>query len=161
MMRQQEKEYYKALVPRCGHMILCRGININTYAWVYGYYFARDGHHYIQEYREPGTYGYDEDYVVREVYGSSVCQSTGHEDPYGKDIYENDIVIPAGLSTLLIVKYREEYGAFCLIPSDKIDCDINIKEIYMFEPGKDFYVVGNIIDNMDDIDDNKTEDETK
>ena len=85
-------------------------------------------------------------------------QSTGHEDPYGKDIYENDIVIPAGLSTLLIVKYREEYGAFCLIPSDKIDCDINIKEIYMFEPGKDFYVVGNIIDNIDDIDDNKTED---
>ena len=157
MMRQKEKEYYKALVPRCGHMILCRGIRIETYAWIYGYYFAHNGHHYIQEYREPGTYGYDEDYVVREVYGSSVCQDIGRADPYGKDIYENDIVFSDKHSGIFVVKYREEYGAFCLVSEG----DNNKEQIYMFEPGERYYVVGNIIDNMDDIDDNNEEDETK
>lgn len=157
-MRQNEKEYYEALVPRYGHMARFRGIEINTYAWIYGYYFARNGHHYIQKYVEPGTYGYDEDYVVREVYGSSVCQSTGRTDPYGKDIYENDIVIPAGHSDIFVVKYCKEYGAFCLMSKDNINCDIDIKQTYMLEPGKHFYIVGNIIDNMDDIDDNTEED---
>lgn len=84
-----------------------RGWNKKNKQWLYGYYFAYHGNHFISPDAKVNPLDTYEDYVVD---ADTVGQFTGMKDAKGVKIFEGDII--GGDVCIHVIQYNEEKSRF-------------------------------------------------
>ena len=118
--------------------ILFRGWNKKNKKWLYGYYFAYRGYHFISPDEKVNPLDTYEDYVID---ADTVGQYTGLKDAKGKRIFEGDIIVDEAHP--YIIQYHEEYSQFVAVP--KPDVTIAFYQQWVNERG--FVVIWNVHEN--------------
>ncbi len=110
--------------------ILFRGWNKKNKRWLYGYYFAYRGYHFISPDEFVNPLASYEDYVVD---ADTVGQYTGLKDAKGKRIFEGDII--ESNDSRHVIQYNERKARYEAI-LDRIQrssCGIDQQWIYESE----------------------------
>ena len=119
--------------------ILFRGWNKKNKRWLYGYYFAYRGYHFISPDEFVNPLASYEDYVVD---ADTVGQYTGLKDAKGKRIFEGDIIESNGCRHSIL--YNDREARFEAVFGD-IQCSIIQRWIDEFKK----VVVGNVYENKE------------
>lgn len=131
--------------------ILFRGWNKKNKRWLYGYYFAYHGNHFISPDAKVNPLDTYEDYVID---ADTVGQFTGMKDAKGVKIFEGDLV--GGDGCAHVIQYKEENSRFEAIrqmPPERSELswlfqfDINQDWIDEFEK----VIIGNVHENQEHI----------
>lgn len=120
--------------------ILFRGWNEKNKRWLYGYYFAYKGYHFISpDVLKDFSIPLDE-YLVD---ADTVGQYTGLKDAKGVKIFEGDVIVDE--SYPYIIQYHEEYSQFVAVP--KPDVTIAFYQQWVNERG--LVVIGNVYEDKE------------
>lgn len=120
--------------------ILFRGWNEKNKKWLYGYYFAYKGYHFISpDVLKDFSIPLDE-YLVD---ADTVGQYTGLKDAKGVKIFEGDVIVDE--SYPYIIQYHEEYSQFVAVP--KPDVTIAFYQQWVNERG--LVVIGNVYEDKE------------
>lgn len=122
--------------------ILFRGWNKKNNKWVYGYYFAYHGNHFISPDDKVNPLDTYEDYVVD---ADTVGQYTGLKDAKGKRIFEGDIIESNGCKHLILYNEGEARFVAAVKGSSYVTCGINQQWINECEK----VIIGNIHENQE------------
>lgn len=120
--------------------IMFRGWNKKNKQWLYGYYFAYHGNHFISPDAKVNPLDTYEDYVVD---ADTVGQYTGIKDAKGVKIFEGDIIVRQAYP--YIIQYHEEYSQFVAVP--KPDVTIAFYQQWVNECG--LVVIGNVHEDQE------------
>ena len=115
-----------------------RGKRLDNGEWVYGY-AAKFVHHSIPVIMEDTEDGIDS----RKIIPDTVGQFTGRHDKNGKEIYEGDIVVIAGVIKGY-VRYNACYWRYEIAAADE---PLENERIPSGRPEECWMVIGNIHDN--------------
>lgn len=145
-----EKDYY-------------RGLEKDSYSWVYGYHVSANGKEYISfplddesiNVGSPGTIDVDLDLPIdlftlapfAEVLPESLGQATGKEDRNHVMIYDKDIIkISGGSNYYAKVEYDENCACYFAVNYD-VQLPVELSDL----KSQFLEVVGNTVDNPDMI----------
>lgn len=122
--------------------ILFRGWNKKNKQWLYGYYFAYHGNHFISPDAKVNPLDTYEDYVVD---ADTVGQFTGLKDAKGVKIFEGDIIESNGIRHVIQYNEREAKYKALLYGIQSSSCSIEQQWINEFEK----VVIGNVHENQE------------
>lgn len=122
--------------------ILFRGWNKKNKKWLYGYYFAYRGYHFISPDDKVNPLDTYEDYVID---ADTVGQYTGLKDKKGKKIFEGDIIESNGIRHVIQYNEREVKYKALLYGIQSSSCSIEQQWINEFEK----VIIGNIHENQE------------
>lgn len=120
--------------------ILFRGWNKKNKRWLYGYYFAYRGYHFISPDDKVNPLDTYKDYVVDE---DTVGQYTGLKDAKGKRIFEGDIIESNGCKHLIL--YNEGGARFIAAFKGTSYATCSINQQWINECEK--VIIGNVHEN--------------
>lgn len=129
--------------------IMFRGWNKKNKKWLYGYYFAYHGNHFISPDAKVNPLDTYEDYVVD---ADTVGQFTGMKDANGVKIFEGDII--GGDVCIHVIQYNEEKSRFDGVrplPPERQHLSLlsqfDINQDWIDEYGK--VIIGNVHENSE------------
>jgi hypothetical protein len=117
--------------------ILFRGWNKKNKKWLYGYYFAYRGYHFISPDDKVNPLDTYEDYVVD---ADTVGQYTGMKDAKGVKIFEGDVIESNGSRHVMQYNERKAMFVTALVGALYITCGINQQWINEWKK----VIVGNV-----------------
>ncbi len=122
--------------------ILFRGWNKKNKKWIYGYYFAYHGYHFISPNEEVNPLDTYEDYVID---ADTVGQYTGQKDAKGVKIFEGDIIVYNGCNHT--VQYNDDRSRFVVVPEGFASIQFGVDQ-QMINECKNV-VAGNVQENKE------------
>ena len=117
--------------------LLFRGWNKKNKKWLYGYYFAYRGYHFISPDDKVNPLDTYEDYVVD---ADTVGQYTGMKDAKGVKIFEGDVIESNGSRHVMQYNERKAMFVTALVGALYITCGINQQWINEWKK----VIVGNV-----------------